>query len=109
MPARSAGSTPCPVTRKNPAVWRASSRVRAMAARASGSPESQGPRSMVGIRGREVSVTDVLVPQCGVLLDEVGHHPDALGIVEQHDLHAVRGQPVVAAVEGGGLADDHAR
>src|SRR4051812_4444230 len=105
--ARGPGSPPCPGTSRNPAVCRASSTVRAMGARTSGSPSRHGRRSMVGIRGSVTS--DVLIPQSGVLRDEVAHQCRALGVVEDDHLDAVLGEPVVSAVEGDRLADHHPR
>jgi hypothetical protein len=43
---------------------------------------------------------------CG---DEVGHHRDALGVIEDEHLDAVLGQPLVTAEERRGLPDDDAR
>jgi hypothetical protein len=49
---------------------------------------------------------DVLVPEFRVCGDELGHHVEALSIVENRYRDAVLGKPVVTAAERARLADD---
>ena len=84
--ARSAGSTPCPVTSRNPTSCSASSTAAAAtrhgrrpdAVRTTGSEVDDRYR-----RSRRLS--DVLVPQFGLRGDEVGHHRHAPLVVQHAD------------------------